>query len=256
MELSEEAFDELESYLDGTMPEAERGAFEARLAADTALREEVATQRALRRALRVQAFKHELQQARERQEGTAQTAPTERQGRVLRPRWGLPTWQTYAVAASVAVLLLAGVWFWRSGGFQSPEQRAFNEFYRPEDRVRGECPSDLPAFERYAARDYASALAEVSTQADDSTRCLAYFRGLNHLGLDQAAEAVVQFTDALRSSERSVRVRAEWYLALAYLQGDQPGEARRLLARIAGDEDAENPYRARARRILDDHLSD
>lgn len=256
MELSEEAFDELEAYLDGTMPEAERGAFEARLAADSALREEVATQRALRRALNVQAFRHQLHLAREHQEGTAQSGQTERQDRVLRPRWGLPAWQTYAVAASVAVLLLAGVWFWRSGGFQSPEQRAFNEFYRPENRVRGECPADLPAFERYAARDYASALAEVSAQADDSTRCLAYFRGLIYLALDRPAVAIASLTDALRSPVRSLRVRAEWYLALAYLQGDQPSEARRRLARIVGDSDVENPYRTRAQRLLNEYLAD
>lgn len=255
MELSEDAFDQLEAYLDGTLPEAERGAFEARLATDSTLREEVAAQRALRRALSVQAFRQELQRARERQEATGQSDQGTQKGRVIRPRWGWSTWQTYAVAASVAVVM-AGLWVWQSGGYRSPEQRTFEQFYRPEDRARGGCPSDLPAFDLYAARNYEAALAQASAQPDDSTRCLVYFRGLNYLALDQSAEAIASFTEALRAPEPLIRTRAEWYLALAYLQGDRPGEARRVLARIAGDRTAENPYRARAQRILNEYLPD
>ncbi len=253
MELSEDLFEQLEAYLDGTLPAAEREAFEARLTTDEALRQELATQRAMRRALSVRGFQHQLQQARRRQEGTGSGIQTQRAGRVIRPRWGLPAWQTYAVAASVAVVLLAGVWVW-TGGFRSPAERAFDEFYQPEAQSRGGCPQELPAFARYVERNYEAALLQASAQTDDSTRCLTYFQGLTYLALKRPSEAIARLTEATRSPERLIRIRAEWYLVMAYLQAGQPDTAKQVLLRIATTPDLENPYRAPARRMMDEYL--
>lgn len=238
MELSEELLRNIEDYLEGKLLAEEKRAFELRIEAEPALKEEVAAQRRLKNALEVIKTKERLKQAYTEYEEATKVRSLNR-----------PVWQTYAVAASVIGLML-GIIYFGTDIFKPDSEIAFNEFYQPEANARGECPQELPAFSLYEEKQYEDALAAAMTQKDDSTHCVRYFVGINQLALAKLPQAIQSLQIAQTSPNPSIRRKAEWYLGLAYLRDNNEENAEKTFKAIVERNESENPYVQPAAKIL------
>lgn len=97
-------FERIEAYLQNRLSEAERRGFEAEIHANNALREEVETQQKLRLGLQALAIEKHLLDAQKR----TQTK------QIKTVFWGKIQWQTWAVAASIVLVLGVSWWVWKN----------------------------------------------------------------------------------------------------------------------------------------------
>jgi hypothetical protein len=248
MELSDELNERIESYLDGSLEEADQQEFEALIAATPELGEEIAFRQKTRRAIEALKFKQEFQKIRAT--ATSSEEPQEKveeRGEISRPFWS-----RYAVAASITLLLVAG-FLYKSDVFSPTSQRAFNKYYQAETYARGGCPQELPFFKNYADGRYQEALDQVNTLPTDSIFCITYFKGLCYLAQDQSATAIPLFSQATESKNGEVKNKAKWYLSMAYLEANDNEKAKKMLQEIAAE--PENPYSNPASQIISDFFS-
>lgn len=256
MELSDELNERIESYLDGSLEEADQQDFEALIASTPELREEIAFRKKARRAIEALKFKQEFQKIRaadtvlERADNIAPKVvqdKIEEKRTITRPLFG-----RYAVAASITLLLVAG-FLYKSDVFSPTSQRAFNKYYQAETYARGGCPQELPVFKQYADGRYQEALDQVNTLPTDSIFCITYFKGLCYLAQDNSATAIPLFSQAKESKNGEVKNKAKWYLAMAYLEANDNEKAKKMLQEIAAE--PENPYSNPASQIISDFFS-
>lgn len=96
--MNSEQFDRIESYLQGTLPESEKRAFEADLLTDAILRSNMDLHQKLRLGLRALAIEKELDKARLRTQLPATTG-------IVRP---LSSFRVWGIAASILVMIGIG----------------------------------------------------------------------------------------------------------------------------------------------------
>lgn len=234
MDLTPEAYEEIEAYLKNRLPPPERDAFERRLADNEALRREVALQRRLDDGLDAALLRRRFAVARREQ----------LQYRRRRQR------TTYALAAAISVVLLTTVGVLVQSLRPSPAQRAFREFYEPELPFRQDVASAAltDALTEYYAGRYDEALRRLSALPDDLSGQVPYYRGLSLLALNRPAEAESHLRQARQGSDPVIRRRADWYLALTYLRADDTTRAAPQFRRIAAD--TLHPFHDRATDLL------
>lgn len=247
MALPDDTNDKIESYLNGTMDTAEKVAFEATLELDPQLREEVEFRKKTLRALELLKFKQEFQKTRE-------LVPQQKSIDIEPPKTIVvrPFGSRYAIAASITLLLVAG-FLYKSDVFTSRSQRAFNTYYQAETYARGGCPQDLPFFKQYADGKYKEALEQAKSTSGDSIFCVTYFQGLCYLAQDESTVAIPLFTKATESENNEIKNKAQWYLAMAYLEANEAKKAEELLRQIANNSD--NPYSTPAGQIISDFFA-
>ncbi len=100
-----EQFDRIEAFLQGTLSEAEKRAFEQTLAVDETLRSEVEMQRNLRVGLRAVAIGKQVLEARNRSPAHAKPTIVKKLG---------TNWQSWKWAASLILMLGAGWLAWQA----------------------------------------------------------------------------------------------------------------------------------------------
>lgn len=240
MERSDELNDKVEAYLSGTLTGSEKADFEALLANDPELQNEVDRQRKLLMAFELLKYKREFAHQR--------AIPALRETKVRKLEW-----PRYAAAASVVLFLIAGL-LYKTGVFTAKSRLAYDKYYEPETYARGGCPQDLPAFQLYAEGKYKDALQKVAPITSDSSACIAYFKGLCYLAIDNSALAIPLFTEASTSGRLEIHQKAQWYLSMAFLEADQSKEARKLLAEIATS--PSHPYQRAAQEIINDFFAE
>lgn len=113
MPTDQEKYEQIERYLDGSMPPAEREAFEAALQQDKSLGDDLTLHRALHRSLG-------NRQRRELLDALADTVEEEAQPRpALAGRW-LSPFRLAAAAAVLALLAAVGVWIYQPSPDEPP----------------------------------------------------------------------------------------------------------------------------------------
>ena len=219
------------AYLDGELPEADRAAFEAQLAADTALAEAVAQQRALRGLLGT--YRQEQPQRAEIQQ-IYEEVKANSQGKVRR----FPVRPALLLAVAAAVALLVMFWPASTPDTISPDA-LFTEVFQPaaaRERMAIGADSARHALEQghtsYGEADYEGAIRSYQTAlADSSTRSqAAFFTAQAYLALrkyPEAAAALGQVTN------RPQEVR--WYNGLAALGQGDTAAVRRFLEPLAAE---------------------
>lgn len=250
-----EQYDLIEAYLAGTLSEAERQDFKARLRSDAQLRAEVRLHDRLQRTLGgddLTLLQHKLQDIMH--------SPTP--VKPLRRPW----WPYLAAAASV--LLLLAIWLWpgREDSFADQIFYAQLENLPPASELpdrawlRGaeseggvDTASAPEAFFRaYGREDYESALAHLQGWAQrypqaqaDSASPYPYYRGITLMQLGRYAEA----SEALAQVQGgNFAEAAAWWRALCRLKVEGNTEAvRAALRRIAEDR---QPRSEAAREVL------
>lgn len=237
--------DKLDRYLLGRAGPDERREIEARRQREEAFAESLERDEAIVAGLQA-AGDRELKERLRRVE-TADPYRAARIRRLAPARW-------LAVAASVAVLLVAGWWFLlRDGGsiesatlladtFEPYPNRAYN-------LTKGEQPADprARAYAAYEVGDYAGALTAFaeSTPAEPADD---FYRANALLALDRPAEALPLFEALARQPGFALAPHSQWYAALSLLALDRRAEARAVLQTISAE--PEHPFRAEATELL------
>ncbi len=153
---------------------------------------------------------------------------------------------SYGLAASIMVLI--GI-SWHDFTMNS---RAYSKFYEPETSVvRGNeianCP-DKAMLELYYQRNYKILLDNLEKQP--SVPCNEYYKGLCYLEMKDFQKAILSFMEAIKSEERPIKQRAEWYLGLAFLRNDEPEKAKEMMGQIMNT--PEHQYETLAKDLVDE----
>ncbi|RYC71011.1 tetratricopeptide repeat protein [Spirosoma sordidisoli] len=259
MKLSEEQYEIIDAYLANELSAADRAAFDDEIRADADLRAEVDRQRELRLGLRAIGIERALDRARlqyQQTESAARAVAPERA--VVRP---LGSWRYWAAAASVVVVLGAGYYAYQQTARPATDLAYNNALPAdPTSELRkafptGELPSSvrnqfLDALRSYQSGKYDQVIDQLATlPADKQTiHYKNYLLGLSHLANNQPAEAIPLLTKAQASPTRSLRQKADWFLALAYVKNGQKEKALPTLKQISSDR--ANPFHTQAQRVL------
>lgn len=229
--MNEKDFTLLHDYFNGLLSEEEARAVEARAAAEPAFGEEFALRRQMEAFPRLEAERNALLHTLKNagadyfQENKSQSSPTLSVVRNNTRRW-------MALAAALT-LVAAAVWFFNRG--DAPTYRQYAQHPRLSLTVMGNTEqARTDAETAFAQKDYAralSALDQVLAAEPDNIKA-AFFRGICLLELDRSAEAR-QIFEVLAVGNSALREDAVWYVALSYLQENNPTECRNTLQKIA-----------------------
>ncbi len=228
----------IDRYLSGQMSPEERRAFEAELAADESLAQELEAQREMWRFLQ---RRHE-REARRKQLQAIGEEFFQQPARVVPMRTRVLRWA--AVAAAVAVLLV-GYWLMRPSLYEQFAQ------HPPLALVEksGAATDDLAAAERaFNGGDYAKAapILERWLQRHPDDDLVRIYLGIARMEMNQLEEARNLFQN-LRTNDPALRDFAQWNLALSYLKEGDTEACRQALHNLSDG----SAYAEQARRLLE-----
>ena len=237
--------DKIDRYLRGRADREERRAIEERRRTDEAFAEALERDEAIVAGLRAEGDRA-LKDRLRRVEAANPYRPARL--RHLTPgRW-------LAVAASVAVVLVAGWWLLSRPGLPVDTARLLAESFAPYPNraynlTKGDTPADprAQAYAAYEAGEYARAVAAFaeSTAAETADD---FYRANALLALDRPAEALPLFQELARQPDFALAPHSRWYAALSLLALDRRAEARAVLQTITTE--PEHPFRAEASELL------
>ncbi len=251
----EELIDKIEKYLRRELPPDEAADFEAQLADDPALREEVAAVRIARQVIE-QDIEDQLRQDLAAIAAEAGQKPEEPAPRART----IPLGRRLAIAATVLLLIVGGAFWWlnRRGG---DAEQLVAQFYEPENLSRqralalapGPLAEGVAAFENEdyeAAVEYFAAAPPGSDYYLDAQLYLAnaYFQ----LNDQKAARSVLQ--PLTENPNPLLAEKAEWLLVLSYLKSGPAEKAEvnaRLKAILSDPDHSYFPAAAELRAALD-----
>ncbi|MGA0559288.1 hypothetical protein ACO2Q8_21695 [Larkinella sp. VNQ87] len=255
MKLTEDQYEVLSAYLNNELSEADRLSFETDLQADPELAAEVDLQRNLRLGFRALGIQQALDQAKASyQASVVKPEPVSETKPVVRP---LISWQYWAAAASVVVVLGIGLYQYRQGaGRQVDGIYTESVGATTDDELLKSFPASstktgfLDALKNYKARNYDEAIEKLKVlPADRQTiHYKNYLLGLSYLANDQSTEAIPLLAKARETPSPVLQQKAEWFLALAYVKNRQKEQALPILTRISTDQ--AHPFHSLAQRVL------
>ena len=243
--MDEKLFETMENYINGRMTAEEQQSFEQEMSSNPELREELEMHRKLVSSIETESVRHMLEQIHEENFSQEETPLVSLRSRAR--------YFPLAIAASVALLILAGWWVfsWQS----SQPEALYATYYSPDEGL----PTTLGYMDdaqfaegmiSYKMGDYAEALDywQPLLSADPANDTLNYYGGLAYLGSGQAEKAIAHLEKVTANEGSAYQTDARWYLALAYLKNERTTEAQALL-QILTEEDS--PYREASREILE-----
>ena len=149
----------------------------------------------------------------------------------------------WMVAASLALITTFGVWTVKS--LYYPSHEAIYETYFQVDRntihpvVRGENIKTIEfrAFVAYEAHDYYKAINLFNSVKNPDETYIIYYKALSFLAVDKTDEAIsllsnVAINSKSDSASVSLKEKANWYLAMAYLKKNETEKAVSRLSLI------------------------
>ncbi|HEY0652589.1 MAG TPA: tetratricopeptide repeat protein [Chryseosolibacter sp.] len=232
----------IERYFDDEMTEAEKNDFQQQLKSDRELKHMYDREHLLINTVRFGAAKSHLDFLKELEKSLPEiTVETKRSN-----------WPYYAVAASVVLLVVTGIYLFTDN---EPNPSAlYAEYYTPfpnvwEPTVRGSetVTQRSLAFQKYEEGDYLQAVDLFKALlAEKREPEILLLLGNANLSLGNTTEARENFNEVLRSSS-TIAAPAQWYLALSYLKDNQRTEAIANLKMLA---DGKNAYTVKAKDLL------
>lgn len=235
-------FEKIEAYIQGQLTPEEREHFEASLAANEDLAAEVALQQQLIHSIETESLRQLLEQIHE--ENFAKETPVVS---IRRQRF----FPYMAVAASLSLLVI-GWWYFTSQ--QSSPAALYSAYFSPAAGL----PTTLSYTRNaqfsegmisYKLGEYAEAREwwKPLLEADPANDTLNFYMGVASLAEEQADSAIEYLNNVEENTFSVYRMDAQWYLALAYLQNEQPAKAKEILSSLAGKESA---YREESQELL------
>jgi hypothetical protein len=229
--ISQEMFEQIESYLLQRMDAAQRQAFEQAIANDVQLRNEVALQRKLMATVEAGSFLDEQPGA-----DTATTPAVPAPVRTMNRRW-------WYAAAAVLILAIGATWWLRKT--ETASQDLYTQYFHADPGL----PVAMSSTNAYTFYDgmvsykegkYKEAAAMWTKLGNEKgfTDTLQYFIGVAHLNSNALPEANQYLLPVANNSTSVWKDKATWYLALSYIKADNRTEAVRWLTQLPNDERA------------------
>jgi hypothetical protein len=219
---------DIQAYINDTLPQSRRAAFELKLQNSPELKQRVEELRPIFEVfeeMKMEDKISEIIKKDEIQEITKDEGITKPITK-LQPRFG--NIFKYAIAASL-LIFLGITWY-----DLTLSSRLYQEFYTSElessrGKESGICPEEK-AMNLYYQKNYQSFLQTLDKQADSP--CNNYYKGVAFLGLESSQKAVEYLSKATLSDEVIIKQKAEWYLALAYLKNKEADKSKLQLLKI------------------------
>jgi hypothetical protein len=229
--ISQEMFEQIESYLLERMDTAQRQAFVQAMANDAQLRNEVALQRKLMASVEAGSFLAEQPAA----DAVTPPATPARVRRLNRQWW-------YA-AAAVLIIAIGTTWWLRKSEINS--QDLYTQYFHADPGL----PVAMSSTDAYSFYDgmvsykegkYKEAAAMWTKLGNKKgfTDTLQYFIGVAHLNNNALPEANQYLLPVANNNTSVWKDKATWYLALSYLKADNRTEAVHWLTQLPNDERA------------------
>ncbi len=227
MERTQEIFETIERYLADSLSKDEVTQFEARMANDPELQQEVAMHKALHQTLSDQDtldFKEKLGRIRKEMKSE--------EPKVKKLIFSSPL----RIAAAIIVLLGVGVLFWNPAP-NDKIQDLYAEHYTPfpiEDITRGNTNTTLQKImKNYRNGQYDSVVAVLEKNTNMvELQELQIYLGNSYLNTDQIQKAIAQFESI--SKQSGYYEASRWYLSLAYLKEKDTPKVKEVLEKIIG----------------------
>lgn len=235
--------DLIERYLNGSLSDSERLAFEERVSKEAALRAEVDEMKLIREGI-LRASRKEMLKSLKDLEATlpAVEAPV------------IPLWRNrwLQLAASLLLVAVCAYVLW-----PRPQESAtlFAEYFEPYPNiimptVRGVVENDstvkAQAFRAYDQREYLQAIALFETLAVKDEAVLLYL-GNSYLASGQPGKALPLLEKVLNEYD-IFDEQAEWYVAVSYLKLEDREKAKVALQKVVV---REGSYKSKAQLILE-----
>lgn len=223
---------EIETYLDGSMPKTDLVSFEKQLKTDSTLKEEVVNQKLT--ILAIQRFA--AKQMKTKLNALDQENPYEKRG-----------WSTFLSLdnlqrLSAAAALLTVALFFVFGIFTNNPDDLFDQYYEPYPNIvapvfrsDGDYTEKEEAMMLYEQGKYKQAImAFTQVIAEEENPSVFYFyNGLSYLSLGNSEKAIYNLQQVEGSCQ--LAEQTEWYLALAYLQANDLENTQSFLDDILQD---------------------
>jgi len=216
--LDRPTFEAIEAYVLERMPASERAAFEQRMAADTALREEVELERENIQAVELGGLSRTLKGIAQKERAEDRAAP----------RWTV----FLKYAAIIAGITTAAVW-WMN---RTPiNEELYAEHFTPDPGLpvtmgTTSDPAFADAMVAYKLGDYAEARAKwqplLSLEPDNDT--LRYYLASAWLAENNTAQAIPILEELSQEPASTFTARAQWFLFLAYVRSGEEAKARTM----------------------------
>ncbi len=239
----------IEQYLLGLLDGQLLEEFNTKLQTDTSFRKEVALEQAMVRNIRT-AGRQELRAQLNNFHLEMNNSTATLEAKILR----IPIWQSrfFWIAASVLVLLATTI-LWLQTSTPTPTALA-TAYYKPYavlgnySQRGGQSQTETEqAFESYTQARYTESIQRFRRILEkEKNEEILFYLGNAYLGAGQSREAIETFV-AYRNQYTEFRTDATWYLALSYLQDNQPTTAQLLLVQLSS---TPNPYQEKAQEIL------
>lgn len=230
-----EKYEQIESYLDQTMPSAERSAFEKELAKNPDLQRSIDLHQQLAETLQGDQV-HQLRNTLNQVDQDWSTTPTKDT-----PILSLPFRKVLAVAASLLVLIL--VYQALMPSTSTPPATLFAENFTPYKMVLNErsaqteasaTPNLAEAITAYEQKDFTKAAQIFQTLSPPTTEKIAFlfYQAQAEIALGNASTAIPLLEKIVATKDHLFVEQSRWYLGLAYLQDGQSSAAQEVLAGI------------------------
>jgi tetratricopeptide (TPR) repeat protein len=228
----EELYDYIDDYLRGQLTPDQQETFETKMQTDATFAKTVAEQRALQEGITAfgqTQLKADLQTMHQQLFGADEQPAAE--ARVRR----LP-WRAIAVAASIAIIAMAGYWVFFTGPDYEQLYASNFEHYSINftNRTNASEPGTVEIQQQYQRQEYGAALAGLERLANnqpDQPR-LQLALGLAYLAENQLPEAAATLQTV---DDPLFQPTAQWYLALTYIRQKEKTKAIAILKPIAAD---------------------
>jgi TolA-binding protein len=275
----ENMYDKIQDYVDNTLPDTERQDFEAALATDKNLAQEVRLYQDLIKGIEI-ATEADLRQkigsvqSRLAAEGFFNAADTAGQEAVVRPITPektaavrrLPIYRL-AIAASITLLIAVGFWLLRPSQ-NTPFEDTYTAYFQAEtqrlpdiytelsatgfaaDKVRNE--SLKAALQTYQARNFTAAKNQLqnhlTTYPTDTDA--QFYMAMSLMSLKENDAAVPYLEGLMTDADSRWAKDARWYTALIYLKiKEKRNAALDVLKGIARDDASQ--YQPKAKAIIE-----
>ena len=221
-------FDQIEAYLNKSMPEAERANFEEALTQDEVLQKEYQAYQATLIASDILGLQ------------VLEEMSKEQKPRVI------PMRRWWMMAAAILVLLVSGMLIFSNLNYRTTV--LFSEAIETSsiDFSNTQDQNVQNAWQAYQRADYNTTLQLLSPSRNDASFANEDAQLLYAYTLIQQDNT--QAAIPLLTGMSEANPEAKWYLALAYLQNDQKSDAKVLLEELSAN--PSNPYAERASRLL------
>lgn len=232
----------IERYFDNEMTDEEKVQFHHQLKSDLALKHLYDREHLLVNTIRFGAAKNHLDFFKELEKSLPDVEVARKN----------ITWPFYAVAASVLILIAAGVYIFTT---QDPNvTELYSQNFTPypnvfEPTVRGEVTMTERklAFQKYSEGDYQQAVQLFSALLNEKREPeIVFLLGNAHLSLGKTEDARNNFNEVIRSSPTLVGP-AQWYLGLTYLKEGKTSAAIETFKVVAA---GNSTYSGKADKLL------